>query len=111
MEMVRDLPRAQTKDILLFLLDCFRFPFLLIVNDLRKVPRNFVARLDHEHVIKSGHEIAWDRAHAEVIDYSMSRNGVQGKSKSRYIKSERADCQLMSRDGGLAVSAIWQQAL
>ena len=61
-----------------------------------------------EHVIKSGHQIAWDRA--EVIDYEQ-KWGARKIKESLHIKSERADCQLMNRDGGLAISAIWQQAL
>ena len=61
-----------------------------------------------EHVIKSGHEIAWDRA--GVIDYEQ-KWGARKIKESLHIKSERADCQLMNRDGGLAISAIWQQAL
>ena len=59
-----------------------------------------------EHVIKSGQ--AWDRA--EVIDYEQ-KWGARKIKESLHIKSERADCQLMNRDGGLAISAIWQQAL
>ena len=61
-----------------------------------------------EHVIKSGHEIAWDRA--EVIDYEQ-KWGARKIKESLHIKSKRADRQLMNRDGGLAISAIWQQAL
>ena len=61
-----------------------------------------------EHVIKSGHEIAWDRA--EVIDYEQ-KWGARKIKESLHIKSERVDHQLMNRDGGLAISTIWQQAL
>ena len=47
---------------------------------------------------------------AEVIDYEQ-KWGARKIKESLHIKSERADCQLMNRDGGLAISAIWQQAL
>ena len=61
-----------------------------------------------EHVIKSDHEIAWGSA--EVIDYEQ-KWGARKIKESLHIKSERADYQLLNRDGGLTISAIWQQAL
>ena len=61
-----------------------------------------------EHVIKSGHEIAWDRA--EVIDYEQ-KCGARKIKESLHFQSEHPDRQLMNRDGGLAISSIWQHAL
>ena len=57
-----------------------------------------------EHVFKFGHKIAWD------IDYEQ-KWGARKVKESLHIKSIRknADCQLMNRDGGAAISAVWQQ--
>ena len=60
-----------------------------------------------EHVINSGHKIAWD--YVEVIDYEQ-KCGARKINESLHIKSESAHRQLMNRDAGLAISAIWQQA-
>ena len=61
-----------------------------------------------EHVIKSGHKIVWD--HAKVIDYEQ-KWGARKIKEPFHLKSEHADRQLMNRDAGLAISAIWQQSL
>ena len=50
----------------------------------------------------------------KVDMFSMNYAPIWGARKikeSLYTKSEHADHQLMNRDAGLAISAIWQQAL
>ena len=61
-----------------------------------------------EHVLKTGHTIAWDKA--QVIDYEQ-RWGARKIKESLHIKRERANRQLMNRDGGLAISRVWQQVI
>ena len=61
-----------------------------------------------EHVWKTGHTIAWDKA--QVIDYEQ-RWGARKSKESSHIKRERANRQLMNRDGGLAISRVWQQVI
>ena len=61
-----------------------------------------------EHVVKSGHKIAWD--YAEVID-NEQKCGARKINESLHIKSESAHRQLMNIDAGLAISAIWQEEL
>ena len=61
-----------------------------------------------EHVLKTGHSIAWDKA--QVIDYEQ-RWGARKIKESLHIKRERANRQLMNRDGGLAFSRVWQHVI
>ena len=61
-----------------------------------------------EHVLKTGHSIAWDKA--QVIDYEQ-RWGARKIKESLHIKRERANRQLMNRDGGLAISRVWQHVI
>ena len=61
-----------------------------------------------KHVLKTGHSIAWDKA--QVIDYEQ-RWGARKIKESLHIKRERANRQLMNRDGGLAISRVWQHVI
>ena len=58
--------------------------------------------------MKTGHTIAWDKA--QVIDYGQ-RWGARKIKESLHIKRERANRQIMNRDGGLAISRVWQQVI
>ena len=64
-----------------------------------------------EHMLKIGHSIAWDKA--QVIDYEQ-RWGARKFKEALHIKRERANrqlMQLMNRDGGLAISRVWQHVI